>query len=84
MANIANRSRFIVRVQNRDDLDRSVPYNQTKKVEQYVADLRGSGVQTAHRAGGRHRLRPHPAKRLPGAATHGRLARGSRSTRQSD
>ncbi|MEX3944824.1 tyrosine-type recombinase/integrase [Paraburkholderia sp. BR10937] len=45
MASIDNRSRFNVRVQNRADLDRSFPYNQTKKVEQYVADLRGQGFK---------------------------------------
>ncbi|REE17156.1 integrase [Paraburkholderia sp. BL27I4N3] len=45
MASIDNRSRFIVRVQNREDLERTFPYSQTKKVEQYVGDLRRQGFK---------------------------------------
>jgi integrase len=45
MATIDNRSQFTVSVQNRKDLDRSFPYSQTKKVEQYVGDLRRQGFR---------------------------------------
>lgn len=45
MASIDNRSKFIVRVQNRDDLERSFSYNQTKKVAQYVDDLKRQGFK---------------------------------------
>lgn len=45
MASIDNRSRFIVRVQNRDDLERRFSYNQTKKVTQYVDELKQQGFK---------------------------------------
>ncbi|ARL23942.1 site-specific integrase [Burkholderia pseudomallei] len=45
MASIDNRSKFIVRVQNRADLDRSFPYSQTQKVAQYVDDLKRQGFK---------------------------------------
>ncbi|WP_250473079.1 site-specific integrase [Caballeronia sp. GAFFF1] len=45
MASIDNRSRFIVRVQNRDDLERTFPYSNTNKVTQYVDDLKRQGFK---------------------------------------
>jgi hypothetical protein len=45
MASIDNRSRFTVSVQNRKDLERSFSYSQTRKVEQYLGDLRRQGFR---------------------------------------
>jgi integrase len=45
MASIDNRSKFIVRVRNRDDLERTFPYSSTNKVTQYVDDLKRQGFR---------------------------------------
>lgn len=47
MPSVCNRSRFCIKVKNRDDLTRYFPYNQTKAVEQYVADLKAQGFKPA-------------------------------------
>jgi hypothetical protein len=45
MASIENRSRFIVAVQNREDLTQTFAYNRDKQLKLYIAKLKAKGYK---------------------------------------
>lgn len=45
MASIENRSRYVVSVQNRDDLTKTFAFNREAALKQYIADLKAQGFK---------------------------------------
>ncbi|MGA8010290.1 MAG: hypothetical protein WCA24_12985 [Thiomonas sp.] len=51
MASIENRSTFVVKVRNRDDLTRTFAVNRQKELKAYLAELRAQGLKPQPKQG---------------------------------